>query len=398
MKSKLDNPKCQGFKFSGISCGLKKESQKDLGLIYSKVPANAAGVFTRNKVIAAPVILCKDRIKKGKCQAIIANSGNANCCTGKQGSDDAVEMAKIAAASLNIDENLVFVASTGVIGKQLNIDLIKQSSSSLIDNLSEDSILDFTYSIMTTDTKAKIEYKKVDYNGKSFQICAVAKGAGMIRPDMATMLCFICTDIESSSDELQTALRASVNRSFNIITIDGDTSTNDTVLLLANGLSGLNISTPELKSIFQNTLDELLINLAKAIVKDGEGVTKLVGINVRGAKTQNDAKKIAETISHSNLVKTALFGEDANWGRIIAAAGRANVDINPDTIDIYFDSVLMAKNGVGCGYKAEEEVTNILKKSEYDITINLNMGNSSYLIYTCDFSLDYVRINADYRT
>lgn len=389
---------CPGFEAAGIAAGLKKKNKKDLGLIFSKVPANVAGVFTRNRVKAAPVILDRERIKSGVCQAIIVNSGNANCCTGEQGIRDAETMASLSASELGISKDLVLVASTGVIGEPLPIEKIKAAIPDLVESLQPDGIPDLAKSIMTTDTVPKMVSGQGVVEGKSFIVTGVAKGAGMIRPDLATMLCFVFTDVNAASDILKEALVSAINRSFNRITIDGDTSTNDTALMMANGLSGAIIENPGQKEIFQKVIDRIFLDLAKQVVRDGEGVTKLVEIIVRGAVSDSDARKVADTVAHSPLVKTAFFGEDANWGRIIGAVGRAGVDVDPDRIDLYFDDVQMVKAGMGCGKGVEVEATKVLKKSEFTVTIHLNMGQGFGSMMTCDFSVDYVKINADYRS
>lgn len=389
---------CSGFKAAGVAAGLKKKGKKDLGLMVSQVPATVAGVFTKNRVKAAPVILDRQRIKTGVCQAIIVNSGNANCCTGEQGIRDAETMASLAASELGISEDLVLVASTGVIGEPLPIEKIGAAIPTLVNSLQSEGIPDLARSIMTTDTVPKMVSAHGVVDGKTFTVTGVAKGAGMIRPDMATMLCFVCTDVKVSSEILKEILVKAVNRSFNRITIDGDTSTNDTVLIMANGLSGAVIQSPAQKDIFQKILDEIFLDLAKQLVRDGEGVTKLVEIMVRNAVSDSDAQKVADTVAHSPLVKTAFFGEDANWGRIAGAVGRAGVQIDPDKIDVYFDDVQMVKAGMGQGKTVEAEATKVLKRPEFTLTIDLNSGSGSGSILTCDFSVDYVRINADYRS
>jgi len=389
---------CKGFKAAGVASGLKKNGGKDLGLIYSEVPATAAGVFTKNLVQAAPVLLDRERIKSGKCQAVIVNSGNANCCTGGQGMLDAIAMTRFAASSLGIPEELVLVASTGVIGQPLDIGKIEAAMPELAKDIKPDGMTNFAEAIMTTDTVPKVVTRQGKIEGKPYTVTGVAKGSGMIRPDMATMLCFVMSDIKISHDLLTEALLSATDISFNRITVDGDTSTNDTILVLANGLSGATVENPAHKESFQIVLDEVLTGLSKMVVKDGEGATKLVEIIVRGALTNKDAYKIADTVSNSNLVKTALFGEDANWGRILAAAGRAGVKIHPYKADIFFDDVMIAKDGMWCGENAEEEAAKILKRDEFIISVDLNMGQGSASIFTCDFSIDYVRINADYRS
>ena len=389
---------CKGFKVAGVVSGLKKNGGKDLGLIYSDVPATVAGVFTKNLVQAAPVLLDRERIKSGKCQAVIVNSGNANCCTGDQGMRDAIAMTRFAASGLAISEELVLVASTGVIGQGLDTGKIETAIPELIKIAVPEGLDDFAKAIMTTDTVPKVVTRQGVMEGVPYTVTGVAKGSGMIRPDMATMLCFVVSDIKISHDLLTEALLAATDKSFNKITVDGDTSTNDTILVLANGLSGATVKNPAHKESFQIVLDEVLTGLAKMVVKDGEGATKLVEIAVKGTLSDKDAKKIADTIANSNLVKTALFGEDANWGRILAAAGRAGVKIDPNKVDIFFDDVMIAKNGMWCGEKAETEAAKILKKDEFAISVDLNMGKGSASIFTCDFSVEYVRINADYRS
>ena len=387
-----------GFAAAGIAAGIKRNNQKDLGLLYSKVPAAAAAVFTRNRVQAAPVLLDRERIRAGLCQAVIVNSGCANCCTGDQGLRDAGAMAGAAAAALGIDADRVLVASTGVIGEPLPVEKIVSMAPTLVGALAPDGIPDLAEAIMTTDTVPKIVTRSGHINGQTFRVTGVAKGSGMIRPDMATMLCFVATDVAISADRLQTALTAGVDRSLNRITIDGDTSTNDTVIVMANGLSGARVDAAEEAASFQEVLDAVLITLARALVKDGEGVTKLVEIRVSGGASDREARQIADTVAHSNLLKTALFGEDANWGRILAAAGRAGVPIVPDQIDVWFDTVQMVKNGFGCGKAAEAEATEVLKKDEFEISLDLKMGGGRASVLTCDFSIDYVKINADYRS
>jgi len=389
---------CQGFKFSGVSSGLKKNGQKDLGLIYCETPANVAGVFTRNQIKAAPVLLDMQRITAGICRAVIVNSGNANCCTGAEGMQDAISVARWTAAKLNVPEEQVLVASTGVIGEPLDVEKVRTALPGLIHALDADGISALAEAIMTTDTVPKVVTQKGYLGEAPFTVTGVAKGAGMIRPDMATLLCFVMTDIAAEPELLKEMLLTATERTLNRITVDGDTSTNDTALLIANGLSGVVIDGNADRKEFQEILDAVLISLARQLIRDGEGATKLVEITVKGARSDADAYQIADTVAHSNLVKTALFGEDANWGRILAAAGRAGVPIQPDAMDIYFADVLMVKNGMGCGKKAEARATQILKQPEYAITIDFKAGKGTSSVITCDFSIDYVRINADYRS
>ena len=389
---------CPGFKTAGVAAGLKKNGKKDLGLIYSEVPAAVAAMFTRNLVKAAPVILDQQRTANGSCRAVIVNSGNANCCTGEQGMQDAIHMGRLVAQGLNVDEDDVLVSSTGVIGEPLSIDKIETAAPDLIKALSPDGISDLAEAIMTTDTVPKVVSRRGELAGKTFTVSGAIKGAGMIRPDMATMLCFVMTDIVAQPEGLQAMLKQAVDRSLNRMTVDGDTSTNDTVLLMANGHAGVEVISSEQMDVFQSVLDEVMIGLAKWMIKDSEGATKLVEIVVKGAMSKPDAHKIADTVANSPLFKTALFGEDANWGRILGAVGRAGIPVDPEKIDIFFGSAQMVQNGFGCGKEAEAEATKVLRQEEFRVTIDLNLGQEVETVYTCDFSIDYVKINADYRT
>jgi glutamate N-acetyltransferase/amino-acid N-acetyltransferase len=389
---------CPGFQTAGVASGLKKNGKKDLGLIYSEVPATVAAMFTRNLVKAAPVLLDQQRTANGSCRAVIVNSGNANCCTGEQGMLDAIRMGRLAAQGLKVDEEDVLVASTGVIGEPLPVEKIETAAPNLIKALAADGLSDFAEAIMTTDTVAKVVSSRGELAGKSFTVSGAIKGAGMIRPDMATMLCFVMTDIVAQPQVLQQTLNKAVDRSLNRMTVDGDTSTNDTVLLMANGHSTVKVISENQKDVFQAVLNEVMIGLAKWLIKDAEGATKLVEIVVKGAKTKAEAHKIADTVANSPLFKTALFGEDANWGRILAAVGRAGITVDPEKIDIFFGSAQMVKSGFGCGKEAEAEATRVLKQDEFTVTIDLNLGPEAETVYTCDFSIDYVKINANYRT
>ncbi len=387
-----------GFQASGVAAGLKKNGKKDLGLLYSMVPSAVAGVFTRNLVQAAPVILDRERIKSGHCRAIVVNSGNANCCTGKRGMEDALAMAKSVSDRLGLPEVDVLVASTGVIGEPLPIHKVEAAVPDLVTALRTDGLPDLARAIMTTDTVSKVVAAQGRINGRIFHVAAVAKGAGMIRPDMATMLCFVISDIGMNPEVMQQLLQSATDKSFNRITVDGDMSTNDTLLFMANGASGVLATAPEQIQAVEAVLDDVLIQLARLCVKDGEGATKLVEIQVAGAATNQDARRVADTVANSNLVKTALFGEDANWGRILAAAGRADAHLDPNRVDIFFDSVQMVKNGVGCGKAVETEASAVLRKPELTLRLDLNIGPGVASVLTCDFSFDYVRINADYRS
>ena len=388
----------KGFKFAGIHAEIKKNNQKDLGLIYCEIPAVAAALFTRNKVMAAPVILGKEKIKKGLCQAVLVNSGNANCFTGDKGIEDAISCAKMVATSLGISEDLVLVSSTGVIGANLPMDKFRRGIPDIITHLSDNHVDDFATAILTTDTHSKIVRENGIIEDKRFSIMGIAKGSGMIRPDMATMLAFICTNVNISAQDLKIALSAANEKSFNRITIDGDTSTNDTLLALANGTSGVEICDVKSKKIFQNMLDNLCFKLAKMIVKDGEGATKLIQIIVKGAQSKQDAFKASETIAHSNLVKTAIYGEDPNWGRITAAAGRSGAHVVPEKMDLFFEEQPLVLKGKWLGHQAEKKTAQIMKKKEITIILDLNLGKETDSFLFCDFSEDYVKINAEYRS
>lgn len=393
-----DSVQCPGFQAAGVAAGIKKNHNLDVGLIYSQQPATVAGVFTRNQVQAAPVVLTRANVSKGVARAVIVNSGNANCCTGPQGEAHARRMADLTADRLDLAPEEVMVASTGVIGEPLPMEKIEAVVPGLVRDLDAGGFDSFSRSIMTTDTVPKLVRREAAIDGRPFTVVATAKGAGMIRPDMATMLCYVCSDVEIAAPLLQQCLKKAVDRSLNCITIDGDTSTNDMVLVLANGVSGATVETAAHQKIFQAVLDELLLDVARRLVKDGEGVNKVVQINVQGAATREAAYGVADTVAHSPLVKTAFFGEDANWGRIMGAVGRAGVPVDADKIDIYFDQVQMVRQGVGCGPAAEAAATTVLQQAEFSVTINLHQGKGEATMLTCDFSIDYVKINADYRS
>jgi glutamate N-acetyltransferase/amino-acid N-acetyltransferase len=389
---------CPGFRAAGVVAGIKKNGRKDLGLIACDGPASVAGLFTRNRVQAAPVILDRERVGNGVCRAVIVNSGNANCCTGADGYQNAVRMARAAAIGLGVSEEQVLVASTGVIGEPLPVERIERALPSLLEALSSEGVADFAEAIMTTDRVPKVVSRQMEIDGRSVTLTGVAKGAGMIRPDVATMLCFLMTDGRASAEPLKDMLSTGAERSFNRVTVDGDTSTNDTILILANGRSNVDLEPAAAREAFQTMLDEVMLALAKWVVKDAEGSNKLVEIRVVGAAADAEARAMADTIAHSPLVKTALFGEDANWGRILAAAGRSGAALDPGRVDIYIGPVQMVSNGIGCGQAAEAAATGVLKTDEFSITVDLHLGTGRASVYTCDLSIDYVKINADYRS
>lgn len=396
-KSNAGIPK--GFLFSVAEAAIKKPGRKDIALIYSAVEANIAGAFTANRVKAAPVRLAIEKISSGKGQAIIINSGNANACTGKKGMKDAAETALLVAGNLEIKPSLVYVCSTGVIGTPMPMERIRPVLANLPANLGKSNLDNVAAAIMTTDTFPKIVKRKVKIKNKTGTIAGICKGAGMICPNMATMLCFIITDIAVNKATLNRAIKDSVKKSFNRITIDGDMSTNDTTLVMANGMLGnheLKESSASYK-IFKKTLDEITCELARLVVKDGEGATKLIEIEVKGAVNEKTAEKAAFAVANSSLVKTAIYGNDANWGRIMAALGYSGIDFFENKAAIQLGSIRVTEKGIGTG--KDIEANKYLKNNkEIKILINLNSGKASAKVLTCDLTEEYVRVNADYRT
>ena len=391
-----------GFQASGIHCGIKKPGTLDLALIVSAVSGPIAGVFTKNLVAAAPVQLDRLHLRQGRrhARAIIVNSGNANACTGQIGFAAAQTMASTVAQHLSVPSHQVFVGSTGVIGRTLPIDRITAGIPAVIAQLSREGGAQAAQAILTTDLRPKTVAVRAKIGGKLVTIGGIAKGSGMIHPNMATMLAYLTTDAEITPQALQQALKSAVDQSFNCITVDGDTSTNDTVLCLANGAAKnaqIRQGTSHYR-LFEQLLTEASQHLALAICRDGEGVTKVVKVVVRGATTTAAAKRVATTIATSNLVKTALFGEDANWGRVMGAIGRSGVPINPDTVSVHFDNIAMVKRGMGTGLDAERKIARIFKQKEFEITVDLEQGQAQAHMWTTDLSYDYVRINASYRS
>ncbi|MBU1234315.1 MAG: bifunctional glutamate N-acetyltransferase/amino-acid acetyltransferase ArgJ [Proteobacteria bacterium] len=391
----------KGFSASAVAAGIRYAGRLDLGLIYSTIPAVTAGVFTRNQVKAAPVIIDMERLKQGRAQAILVNSGCANACTGTKGMEAALATSFLLSSSLDIPDEMVLLSSTGVIGEQLNVDAFASSMGKLVAGLDEEKFEEVARAIMTTDTVPKTVCRTVTIGGHEVNFMGMAKGAGMIMPNMATMLSFVVTDAQISFPELQESLRQAADRTFNRITVDGDTSTNDMVLVMANGTASNEwIDEENLvgRQLFQETLEGVLKELALKIISDGEGATKCITIRVCGAREEAEAEQMARTVANSSLVKTAFFGEDANWGRIIAAMGRSGVRFHPDRVDIAFDNVVLVRNGLALGKEAEAAATEILKQKNISVCIDLKDGAGCEEIYTCDFSIDYVKINADYRS
>lgn len=390
----------KGFQFSAVEAAIKKPGRKDLALIFSEVPAAACAVFTLNKVKAAPVLLSEERIKIGTAQALFVNSGNANACTGERGMIVARETSRLVAEGLGIPDEAVQVSSTGVIGVQMPADRIKTAIPGLIDGLPSGTLDDIAQAIMTTDTFPKMEARSGEAGGVGYTVAGIAKGAGMIMPNMATMLSFIISDANIAPDFLSQAFRRAVDCSFNAITVDGDMSTNDTCLIMANGMAGnprITSGSPEGEA-FESLLSSVLLSLAKQIVKDGEGATKFVEIRVTGASSGADAKRAAMSIANSSLVKTAFFGQDANWGRIFAAVGYSGAAVDQSRLSLRFDDVIMAQDGIFAGGDAEARGTEVLRKPEFTVTVDLGIGSAAATVYTSDLSHEYVSINADYRT
>jgi len=391
----------KGFFTSAVAAGIRYKDRLDLGLIYSDVPAVTAGVFTKNQVKAAPVLIDQQRLKTGRAQAILVNSGSANACTGKLGMDSAIATSSLVSSRLKIDDEMVLLSSTGVIGEQLNLPAFRSSMDELVGGLSEGNFAKVADAIMTTDTVPKLVSKSVIIGDHEVKFMGMAKGAGMIMPNMATMLSFVITDAQISFPELRECLRQATDKTFNRITIDGDTSTNDMVLVMANGTASnawIDEDNPLDRQTFQDTLEAVLKDLALQIVNDGEGASKCITIRVCGARCEEDAELMARTVANSPLVKTAFFGEDANWGRILMAMGRSGVRFNPEGVDVAIGDVLLVRDGLAVGEKAEAEATKMLKERNIAVRIDLKDGIGCEEIYTCDFSLDYVKINADYRS
>ncbi len=387
-----------GFLASASSCGLGKKGELDLALIVSQKRAAAAGAFTTNKIKAAPVLVSEERIKKGFIRAVIANTGCANACTGIQGLNDATRIANIVAKGLNIDQSETVVASTGVIGSYLRVDLIEAAIPGIINNLSPHALESVAQALMTTDSFPKISFREGTVCGKPYHLMGVAKGAGMIMPNMATMLSFLLSDINIDPDTLSQLFLPAVDATFNRITVDGETSTNDMALILANGLAGNGeLGEKDLEAFVQD-LHSVMAELAYMIAKDGEGASKVIIIEVNGAATKTDARKAAREVANSNLVKTAVFGNDANWGRIMAALGRAGIEIEEHKVQLWIEGVKIVEGGTMISVEAEKEASERMKGKEVTITIHLNQGRWGDRMITCDLTYDYIRINADYRS
>lgn len=385
---------------AGIHAGIKKAELKDLALIVTDVPATAAGVFTKNSVTAAPVLVCRQHLSDPVAQAIIINSGNANACTGELGMSNAQRMATATAGQLGIDKNLVLVSSTGVIGQQLPMEKIENGIQIAANALSTDGGDDAAEAIMTTDTHPKSAAVEIEIEGKPIRIGGIAKGSGMIAPNMATMLSYLTTDANINSETLQSALTRVVDNTYNLLTVDTDRSTNDTVIILATGgAENAKIVKPDGEDyeVFCEGLQFVSTELVKMLARDGEGATKLVEVIVKHAKNRSDAEKAARAVAESPLVKTAVFANDANWGRIMMAIGKSGAEFDPYQVDVLLADYALVKNGMDAGYD-EEKATQLFDHDPVRITIDLRAGDAEITMWTCDYSYDYIRINADYRT
>ncbi len=387
----------KGFRACGTHCGIKKSWKKDIALIYSDTLANAAAVFTTNKVKAAPVLVSMENIKDGKAQAIIANSGCANACTGAEGLEDAHIMAKSTAAVLNVRPDNVLVASTGSIGSKLPMKNILGCVRHLSKNLTVDGGVDAAEAILTTDTRKKEIAVQLKAGGKTVTIGGIAKGSGMIAPNMATMFAFITTDADIPSIKLKAYLNEAVERSFNMVVVDKDTSTNDCVFLLANGAARNRAFSAKDEKEFKAALDHVCIYLAKEIARDGEGATKLIEVKVAGAKTPKDAKLVAKAVVGSDLLKAAIFGHDPNFGRIMAAVGYSGANIKQDLISVFIGGTQVIDGGKAI-YFDKHAAQKHMKEKEINISIMMGQGTHMATAWGCDLTYDYVKINAKYHT
>lgn len=389
----------KGFTAAGVKAGIKKSGNLDVAVIYTKTQAVVAGTFTQNKVAAAPVYVSKEVVATGTAHAIVANAGCANACTGQQGLDDAHKMAQIAADELGVNADDVIVGSTGVIGVNLPMDKLEAGIKDAVANLSADGSDNAGRAIITTDTHSKSVTCEFELSGKTVRMGAIAKGSGMIRPNMATMLCYITTDIAIDQALLQKAVSGCVEKSFNMISVDGDMSTNDMIIVLANGEAN-NAKITEENADYQIFFDKLMMlctELAKQIAADGEGASKFLTINVKGAKSFADAKTVGMAIANSPLVKTAFFGEDPNWGRVICAVGYSGADMVPEKTVVKFGGITIFANGTGATYD-EKALAHVMKQKDIVIDIELNMGQEDATVWSCDLSYEYVKINGEYHT
>lgn len=397
MKSPIAVP---GFKAGSVAAGVRYHNRLDLGLIIADQPCAAAGIFTTNQVKAPSVVLAKKRLQNGKARAVLVNSGNANTCVGPRGAADNKRATMSLAKAAGIDPSLVLMNSTGVIGEPLAVDRVTKAIPGLVRSVSSDGLPDFARAIMTTDTRPKLALRKVAIGKGRVVIAGVAKGAGMIMPNMATMLAYILTDAVMDAGSLKKTLAAAADDSFNALTVDGDTSTSDSMIMMASGVSGIK---PGRSRAFNEAVSDLCLELAQDIAKDAEGATRMFKIKVEGAKTKSDADKVARRVANSPLVKTAVHAADPNWGRVMAALGSAGVKLDPDKVSVSFVSekgskVLVVKGGALAPGYSEARAGKILSGSGFTIVINLGQGRAARTIFACDLSAEYVKINAEYRS
>ena len=388
----------RGFKAAGVHAGVYSDPErKDLALVYSDCPASAAAVYTSNRVQAAPIAVDRQHLGDGSARAVILNSGNANACTGERGLADAGRMCELAGAPLGVEPEDVLVCSTGLIGANLPMAAIEAAVPALVQALSPEGGGDAAEAIMTTDTFAKSCAVELEADGVTFRVGAMAKGAAMIAPNMATMLSVVTTDAAMAPAPLKEILVDAVDRTFNCITVDGDMSTNDTVILLANGLAGTRADSDKLRERLYTGVERVCRDLAQAIARDGEGATKLIAIRVDGARTEKEARRVGLAVANSNLVKTAVFGRDPNWGRILCATGYSGVDLDPDRVEVKLCGTAIYGGGAGLDIDVKE-LAKAMEADEIPIEIDLSMGSSTAEIFTCDLTYDYVRLNAEYTT
>ena len=390
----------RGFRACGVEACIKYPDRKDVALLMADTPAAVAAVYTTNKVAAAPVQIDRERTRTGQAQAVVVNSGCANACTGETGLQNAREMARVAAEALGIDEQLVLVCSTGVIGVNLPMERIAAGAKLAAKALSREGGDDAAHAIMTTDTVDKQVAVELEIDGKTVYVGGMCKGSGMIEPNMATMLGFLTTDAAVHPKALDQALREAVEVSFNRVVVDGDRSTNDTVILMASGAAGNHVLTPYHSQwqYFVDALTTVCLELGKKMVLDGEGATKFVTVRVRGARSVEDAQKAARAVSKSALVKTSWFGIDPNWGRVIAAVGYSGAEVDDQKAQIYYGDICAYDQGRVADKALLKEMQDVMRKRAFDVTVNLNLGDGEDTVYTCDFSYDYVKINAEYTT
>ncbi|HNV56309.1 MAG TPA: bifunctional glutamate N-acetyltransferase/amino-acid acetyltransferase ArgJ [Smithellaceae bacterium] len=388
-----------GFLANGVSAGIKSGDRKDLGLIFSTIPAKVAALFTKNTFKAAPVLIDAERIKRGIAQAVLTNSGCANAATGKEGMADALTVSAAAAKQLKIPEEHLLICSTGVIGKRLPVRKIEAGLGKLVRGLNEFGIEDAEAAMMTTDKFPKIAIRKGIVGAKDITICGIAKGAGMIEPNMATLLTYVMTDALIDAKALNTVFHQVIDSTFNAISVDGCMSTNDTAIILANGLAGNNPLERAQARLqrFREMLTDVLAELAQAVVRDGEGATKFITVVVEGAKSKSDARRVAYSVANSNLVKTAFFGEDPNWGRILSAIGASGILLEKEKVSLSIGNMTVFAQDAPVNL-APARLKEIFQGGNIEVRISLGGGDKSYSVYTSDLSYDYVKINADYTT